>query len=101
MTFFDFFILFVQCYGCSDFIIFVDFNSVLTSSERWGIIGFGTTSKELINLVDVLHLQDLLLINLVDVFQKAFLTYIFDHLPIMFQLGNFNLGPYSFRFFNI
>lgn len=57
--FFDNIISFVQNWDCRDFVIFGDFNCALHGEEYWGVNSFRSVSKELINLVEALHLHDL------------------------------------------
>lgn len=59
MAFSDNIISFVLNWKSRDFIIFGDFNSVIHGEEQWGVNGFGSTSEELLNLVNALELHDL------------------------------------------
>lgn len=121
---------FVSQWGCHSLAIFGDFNAVLTSDERWDVNGFGSTSEELVALVEVLELQDLpfsgskyiffeggsgcvrsrldrFLIKDAEtgwserVVQQVIFKFCPNHLPILLSFVEVILGPWPSRLFNI
>lgn len=61
--FFDSLVFFISSWGCSEYIIFGDFNAIVITFECRGSNGFGTASDDLVNFVKALELQDLPLLS--------------------------------------
>lgn len=59
VAFFDSLIAFINSWGCEDYVIFGDFNSVMLGNERWDCNGYGSASEELCFLVESLELYDI------------------------------------------
>lgn len=127
---FDSIVSFLQSVECNDYIIYGHFNSVLRGSERWGTNEYDSTSEELTNLVDSLHLQAMPLSGVLysyfgtaqvvatsrldrflisngfrewstNCFQHAIMSNISNHIPIILLTGNLHSRLHPLRFFNI
>lgn len=128
--FFEFPISFVNAWGCYNFIIFGDFNSVFSREEKLGVYGFGDAYEELCSFVDALVLYDLSLLgsgftyfgssqsvarSRIDRFfildgakawfsnvrQKAIFHFFSDHTLIIVSSGDSSASYCPFRFFNV
>lgn len=131
MDFFNFFLSFINLWGCKDYVIFGDFNVVLHNDKRLGRVnGFGSASEELCNFVDALDLHDLpslgspftffgydqsvarsridrfLISDGADAWfssliQKVVIRFLLDHLPMTASCQCLPPGFRPFNFFNV
>lgn len=63
IDFFKTLVQFISKYDCHNFVLFGEFNVVLSSEERLAVHGLGSTSEEFVELVKSHGLQDLPLIG--------------------------------------